>query len=146
MKRQTFIILLLTALLPVSCGKKACTENSFKAESLNGEWQIVSINEDTLQVASDEETPSINFNTEDKSFSCYVGCNRMGGTLSTNNDSLRLGNIFSTRMYCPDKMGLEQKLGIALDQVRFARTADGGTILLQDAEGKTLVTLSKINE
>lgn len=146
MKRQSFIILLLAALLPVSCGKKANTENSFKPESLNGEWQIVSVNQETLQTAVDEETPSIRFNTEEKSFSCYVGCNRMGGTLSTDNDSLRLGSIFSTRMYCPDKMEMEQKLGIALDQVRLAKNANDGTLLLQNAEGTTLVTLSRTGE
>ncbi|HCS87482.1 MAG TPA: hypothetical protein DIW30_03425 [Bacteroidales bacterium] len=146
MKRQPFIILLLAALLPIGCSKKASTENSFKTESLNGEWQIVSIHQETLQTAADEEIPSISFNTEDKSFSCYVGCNRMGGTLSTDNDSLRLGNIFSTRMYCPDKMGTEQKLGIALEQVRLAQTSDDGNLLLQDAEGRTLVTLLRTGD
>lgn len=146
MNRPSLFLLLAIALLPISCSKKVSTTSNVTPEALSGEWQIVSIEGDTLPIVAEEEIPSIQFDIEENSFSCYVGCNRMGGSLSISKDSIKLGNIFSTRMLCPDKMQLEQKCGVALDKVSLASMTNDDKIILQDKNGTALITLERISK
>ncbi len=143
MRKLYFFVLLFAALL-TGCSKTSGSgQKGFDMQMLDGEWQIVLLGEDSLPFEADEEAPNMLFDITNQSFACYVGCNRMGGTLSVGEDSLRMTDIFATRMYCPDKMETEEALGSALEQVHGVRVAEDGGLLLTDEAGRVLITLAK---
>lgn len=142
--RKLYLFILLFAALLIGCSKPSGGgQKGFDMQMLDGEWQIVLLGEDSLPFEADEEAPNMLFDITNRSFACYVGCNRMGGTLSVGQDSLRMTDIFATRMYCPDKMETEEALGNALEQVHGVRVAEDGGLLLTDEAGRVLITLAK---
>ncbi len=131
--RKLYLIVLLFAALLTGCSKTSGSgQKGFDMQML-----------DSLSFEADEEAPNMLFDVTNRSFACYVGCNRMGGTLSVGEDSLRMTDIFATRMYCPDKMETEEALGSALEQVHSVRVAEDGGLLLTDEAGRVLITLAK---
>lgn len=131
--KKTYLFLCLLAALCMGCSKNSSTTSTaFDLHNLQGEWLIVQLDSVPLHAEADEEVPNILFDVDNHSFACYIGCNRMGGTFSIEGDSLRLTDIYATRMYCPDKMDQEQRLGEVLEQVSFAEQTPDGNILLSN--------------
>ncbi|MCM1034782.1 MAG: META domain-containing protein [Paludibacter sp.] len=146
MKKQ-LMYLFSAALLLSACGKQ---QKGITSEQLNGRWNIVSVNDSNIvSVETDEisaEVPNLYFSVEDSLFACYAGCNRMGGSLILEENTISLGDMFSTRMYCEDAMELEDLLGSLLPQVTQATLSETGELLLTDANGNTLLQLTKSAE
>ncbi len=143
--KKTYLFLCLLAALCMGCSKNASTTSTaFDLHSLQGEWQIVQLDSVPLLAEADEEAPNILFDIDHHSFACYIGCNRMGGTLSIDGDTLSLTDIYATRMYCQDKMEQEQRLGEVLEQVSFAERTPDGNVLLTNSTHTTLLTLTPL--
>ena len=144
--KKTYLCLCLLAALSMGCSKTtSTTSTAFDLHNLQGEWLIVQLDSVPLHAEADEEAPNILFDVDNHSFACYIGCNRMGGTFSIEGDSLRLTDIYATRMYCPDKMDQEQRLGEVLEQVSSAVPTPDGNLLLSNSSHTAQLTLTRPN-
>ena len=103
-----------------------------------GEWIVVRI---TGRPAS-ADAGTLRF--ENDRVSGKAACNRFLARLASgpSGGRLELGTIGATRMHCEGRMETERALLDALAAVRTYRL-DADVLLLQDAEGKPLVTLSR---
>ena len=112
--------LALAAALTASLGLAACGSSS---SSVVGTW-------------GDPDaagTPSLTFDADGR-YAGTDGCNRVGGSWSAKGETIDLGDMFSTMMYC-------EGVDTWLTGAASARLADGSLDIL-DAEGNVLGTLA----
>lgn len=110
----------------------------------NGAWQVTKLN--GTAVPTDVEMQMVIDILEQKLHG-NAGCNTMNGSIYMNPDkqnSLEFKNIATTRMTCP-QIALEQQLLTALAQVTTVQLGKDGSLMLDDANCHTLVTLTKLN-
>jgi len=70
-----------------------------------------------------------------------AGCNRYNATVTINGRELSFGPVASTRKLCPTGMEAEQAFLAALEATVAVQYTSG--LMLQDADGNTVVTLAK---
>lgn len=110
----------------------------------NGAWQVTKLN--GTAVPTDVEMQMV-IDIPEQKLHGNAGCNTMNGSIYMNPDiqnSLEFKNIATTRMTCP-QIALEQQLLTALAQVTTVQLGKDGSLMLVDADGHTLVTLTKLN-
>ncbi|MBO5244055.1 MAG: META domain-containing protein [Muribaculaceae bacterium] len=110
----------------------------------NGAWQVTKLN--GTAVPTDVEMQMV-IDIPEQKLHGNAGCNTMNGTIYMNPDkqnSLEFKNIATTRMTCP-QIALEQQLLTALAQVTTVQLGKDGSLMLDDANCHTLVTLTKLN-
>lgn len=110
----------------------------------NGAWQVTKLN--GTAVPTDVEMQMV-IDIPEQKLHGNAGCNTMNGSIYMNPDiqnSLEFKNIATTRMTCP-QIALEQQLLTALAQVTTVKLGKDGSLMLVDANGHTLVTLTKLN-
>ena len=110
----------------------------------NGAWQVTKLN--GTAVPTDVEMQMV-IDIPEQKLHGNAGCNTMNGSIYMNPDiqnSLEFKNIATTRMTCP-QIALEQQLLTALAQVTTVQLGRDGSLMLVDANGHTLVTLTKLN-
>jgi putative lipoprotein len=75
------------------------------------------------------------------------GCNRFGGGVTLDGETITFGPLMSTRMACVEAVMNQESnyLGALAEVVRYAFAHEGAILLLQDANGKTLVRLSRMD-
>lgn len=134
--------MLLVMLLLAACGKQTAKVTTAQ---LDGRWLLLTVEGVGVPVVDAEEQPNMYFNVADSLFACYVGCNRMGGTLLVKEGKLTFGNVFATRMYCEDTIELEDRLGVLLPQITGVSFMEDGTLVLYDSDERQLVTLVKVD-
>ena len=113
------LILIFLSLFAV----KTCDnhQNNITAQNptLSGNYQInyiadLNLNDHNLTIAFDDET---------KKVSGFSGCNRFSGTYTVKKNSLKMGSLASTRMFCDDsKNNMETKLLELLTKVDAFKT------------------------
>lgn len=105
---------------------------------IEGKWRIVSVFGETMPVS--DETPYVNFDTENSRVSAFAGCNRLSGSIkSGEKNTLTISNVASTRMACPD-MSTEQNVLTALEQVSgFGISPDESLLLFSDGGNVVMV-------
>lgn len=110
----------------------------------NGAWQVTKLN--GTAVPTDVEMQMV-IDIPEQKLHGNAGCNTMNGSIYMNPDkqnSLEFKNIATTRMTCP-QIALEQQLLTALAQVTTVQLGKDGSLMLDDANCHTLVTLTKLN-
>lgn len=110
----------------------------------NGAWQVTKLN--GTAVPTDVEMQMV-IDIPEQKLHGNAGCNTMNGSIYMNPDiqnSLEFKNIATTRMTCP-QIALEQQLLTALAQVKTVQLGKDGSLMLVDANGHTLLTLTKLN-
>lgn len=110
----------------------------------NGAWQVTKLN--GTAVPTDVEIQMV-IDIPEQKLHGNAGCNTMNGSIYMNPDkqnSLEFKNIATTRMTCP-QIALEQQLLTALAQVTTVQLGKDGSLMLDDANCHTLVTLTKLN-
>lgn len=109
---------------------------------IRGEWRIVSVFGEKLPDM--ERDPMVNFDTEKMRISAYAGCNRLSASFiqEEKSNSIRIPNVMSTRMACPD-MKAEQNTITALEQVRSFGISNKGNLLLFSAGGNQVMELTR---
>lgn len=110
----------------------------------NGAWQVTKLN--GTAVPTDVEMQMV-IDIPEQKLHGNAGCNTMNGSIYMNPDkqnSLEFKNIATTRMTCPH-IALEQQLLTALAQVTTVQLGKDGSLMLDDANCHTLVTLTKLN-
>ena len=140
--RHILIFTVLAIMLLSSFNKKQVemtdTENQFREEiTLDSvQWRLKKIyNTDSFVQVSNTKA-FIHFNTSDGRINGNGSCNSFGGKLTVHGNSLRLDNIFSTKMYCTDVQAIEDQFFRQLQLVTGFEIKGNKLLLLA---GDTLV-------
>jgi len=129
MRRSLMPILLAALLAAAPAAAGPIPQGVWIVEDIDGRGVIDNL-QSTLQAEGDRVAG-------------MAGCNRYNGQLREDGTGLSIGPVMSTRMMCPPAvMDQEQKLFSALARVR-GQTQRNGLLHLQDAEGRTIIRLSR---
>lgn len=140
--KKTFIISAGMALLLLSsCGT---TRNSLSLSDMEGEWNIVELNSQTLTIEQGAKQPFIGFDTEAGRIYGNSGCNNIMSSLDKDAKpgDITFKQMASTMMAGPG-METERKVLDALAQVKSYRKAGKDEIALCDANKNIVVKLEK---
>jgi len=133
MKRLIVGLLVVVVLAACSGGASA---------SITGQWKLVSYGSAASQTpaAADVDT-SIEF--LDGKLNGNVGCNGFGGDYEVKGDTLTLGPVMSTMMFCEGPIG-DQEMGtltVLKDSVKFV--LDGDKLTITSADGNSVIVLAR---
>lgn len=139
--KKVSIGVFLSLIVVSSCStmKKSAT-----LSDIEGEWTIVNVNGQPLQITDSGQLPFIGFDTHNGKIYGNSGCNRIIASLDlqAKPGSLRLDRMGSTLMACPD-METETKVLEALAEVRTYKKDGENGISLCDSSRNTVVSLKK---
>jgi len=104
----------LTALFIVFTSFRSDT--TVKVDLYNSKWQLKTIH--SKEGAAYIYTNAfIRFDETQKRVSGNGSCNSFGGSVTINDNSLKIGNLFSTKMYCESVQSIEADFFAALGKV-----------------------------
>lgn len=135
MKKVTnLLVAVMAVFVMASCAEKK------SLESLNGEWNVVTIGE---MAVPDSVDAFVGFNVAEQLIYGSTGCNQLTGAMpaEVNSETLMFGAMGSTRMMCAD-MTIEDAMLPAMSQVVDFKV-DGTSLYLLDAVGNTVISLEK---
>lgn len=140
MKLRKLLVLCCAIVMLSSC--KA--PKSMAIAELQGEWSVVSINNQAVDAQKNTNDVFIGFNTADASIYGCAGCNRLMGSFDVKapNGELLLDKVGSTRMMCPD-MESEDALFKAMAQVKGYVEGENGQVVLVDENKQPVIVLAK---
>ena len=119
-----------------SCG------NNSKTIDLDGEWRVSTIDGETIPETLEEVI--LTFDNSSNSYHGVTGVNIINGSYLLNDFSLTLGEgAMTKKMGDPISNEIEIKYVKAIHAIKSV-TDESGKLLLQDGEGKTLMTLERI--
>jgi heat shock protein HslJ len=104
--RKTLLILLSVSLI-LSCNSKTAPSqnNPVNAALEDTRWQLIMLSDfPEVLPATDKEVYII---FEEGKISGFAGCNSFFGSYSSRNETIKIENIGSTKMYCEKTMALE---------------------------------------
>lgn len=135
MKKVTNLLVAVMAVFVMA----SCAEMK-SLESLNGEWNVVTIGE---MAVPDSVDAFVGFNVAEQLIYGSTGCNQLTGAMpaEVNSETLMFGAMGSTRMMCAD-MTIEDAMLPAMSQVVDFKV-DGTSLYLLDAVGNTVISLEK---
>lgn len=130
---------------PVETEQTDMNKATVNANAIAGEWNVFSVGGKKV---TGEERPYINFNLEDHRIYGSNGCNIINGDFTAKDDSsLRIENMISTMMACPDAP-FEADINLALDNARYFSISKQGHeyyLVLLDNTRKSIMTLRRHN-
>ena len=110
--------------------------------SIKGQWKLVSYGSASSQTpaAADVDT-SIEF--LDGKLSGNVGCNGFGGDYEVKGDTLTLGPVMSTMMFCEGPVGNQEMGSLAVLKESAKFVLDGDTLTITSADGNSMIVLAR---
>lgn len=116
-----------------SCSSQQSETEKATPANLVGQWnlKVVALTDSATISPADidpEATQSVTFGA-DSTVSISTNCNVVGGSYVASGDSLTFGDMFATRMYCPD-MRVEEMLGKILPMIRTYNFENDSTLRL----------------
>ncbi|HCD76865.1 MAG TPA: hypothetical protein DEQ27_00415 [Prevotella sp.] len=140
MKKSVFVAA-LAAVIMGSCGS---TKTATDVASLDGEWNIVEVEGNSVKPGDSENVPFLGFKTAENRLYGNTGCNLLTGSIAGN---LKKGEIDfsqtgSTRMMCAD-MKVERMVLDALGKASHFTIDGGKKMTLSDKGGNAVVVLKK---
>jgi heat shock protein HslJ len=118
----------------------ACSGDA--SASITGQWKLVSYGSADKQTpAAPDVDTSIEF--LDGKLSGNVGCNGFGGDYEVKADTLILGPVMSTMMFCEGPVG-DQEMGtlaVLKDSAKFV--LDGDQLTITSADGNSVIMLAR---
>lgn len=119
----------------------ACTGGA--SASINGQWKLVSHGSASVQTpAAPDVDTSIEFGS-DGQMNGNVGCNGFGGEFKVDGDTIKLGPVMSTMMFCEGPVGDQEIATIAVFQGSATFVLDGGTLTITSADGNSVIVLAR---
>jgi heat shock protein HslJ len=92
------------------------SDTTVKVDLYNSKWQLKTIH--SREGAAYIYTNAfIRFDETQKRVSGNGSCNSFGGSVTINDNSLQIGNLFSTKMYCESVQSIEADFFAALGKV-----------------------------
>lgn len=132
--KKTLIALFMT--LSMVFMSSCCNNNV----AVDGKWNIVSINGEAVTVL--ENTPFIEFDTENGKVHGHTSCNIMNGTFTIKGDKLTFGDMATTMMAGPD-MPVETAVLDAVKATASVKKSADEKLQILDKDGNVLMTLAK---
>ncbi len=120
----------------------ACGSGISLDEPIEGPaWRLVQLGEEPIAPGSEAQ---VQFDRSSGRVSGSGGCNRISGTYTRSGVTLKIGQMASTRMACPDpaRGGTEAQFVSALQSTASYRLAGPGRLALLDASGRTVALLN----
>jgi heat shock protein HslJ len=106
---------------------------------LNTQWRLTQLGGEVIGNPAGERAVTFLLQPSSTNLVGFSGCNRMFGRYALNGATLKFDGLGGTRMYCEDRMPLEQRYLAMFSQV--ARWEIVGNVLrLLDENGKTVAT------
>lgn len=136
-----YIGFLASLILLSSCNT---VRNTVALSDIEGEWNIVRINGESLQIPSGEQQPFIGFDTRSGKIYGNSGCNRIMDSmdLQAKPGTLDFGRMGSTMMTCPN-METETKVLAALSEAKSYRKTGKDEMALSNSSNRPVVILKK---
>ena len=123
-----------------STGKKTALSPDGVLQLNNFQWNLVEINGRAFSKTEAQSQPHLIFLESEQRVAGSTGCNRiMGGYDLQPDGSLKIGNLATTMMACPD-MAAETAFLKALNEFGTTRQENGALLFLDD-DGHTTVRL-----
>lgn len=145
MKKVFYYVLLLPVMLVVVATLfTSCTGNKAEAKSLNGKWEIVSVNDEQIK---SEEMPFIEFDMETLKVHGNAGCNFFNSSCTLSDSdaaSIVIAPAASTMMACPNLETEGKILKALLDVTAVKGGQNAGEMTLVDKDGNVLLVLNEI--
>lgn len=88
-----------------------------------------------------QQRPTLTLDEPSKKISGYAGCNHFFGTYQSNGKTILFMGLGSTKMFCEDRMHIEDAYFKALSTVQAYKTEKNKLYLL--VEGKVMLEFSK---
>ena len=108
--------------------------------TISGAYQVETLNNHTVS----ENKLIINFDPLEKHISGFSGCNRFMGNYSLKSDSIKIGPLASTRMFCEETHQIESDMQEALSKTDKIVLTDTTLQLLSNK--KVILTAIKKND
>jgi len=84
----------------------------------NTRWELIEIAGEPVSALPGSPPPGFRLNPQGKSLRGFGGCNRIMGSYTLEGDRLSFGPIATTRRFCEESQGLEDRFVQAIEQVR----------------------------
>lgn len=140
MRKIIYYVLILPAVVALM---SSCGGNKADAKMLSGDWEIVSVNGEKVEV---EDMPFLEFDMDTKKIHGNTGCNIFNSTFTLSDSditSITIAPGMSTMMACPN-LDLEGKISKALLEVATVQnTKTPESIALADKDGNVLLVLTE---
>jgi heat shock protein HslJ len=136
---------LLVCCLPLGCAQLPTVSSSSatKVSLENTYWRLQSLGGTTIAAGERLRESHFVLQSRDQRVSGSTGCNRMMGAYTLKDESLRFGNMATTRMACIPGVAHESGFLNALQAVRGWRI-EGSRLSLLDQQGQTLAVLEAV--
>lgn len=146
MKKLFYLAAACVVAVFASCASRQSETEKASPADLVGQWnlKIVALTDSaTISPADvDPETPQTVTFAADSTVSFATNCNMVGGTYVATGDSLTFGDMFATRMACPD-MRVEDMLGKILPMIRTYKFENDSTLRLESELPAVYLLLTK---
>lgn len=96
----------------------------------NTEWKLVKI--ENQEVASFDPPITLSFDEKQMKVNGFAGCNRFFGTYQSEGSKITFSGLGSTKMFCQDKMDVEDNYFKALGMVQSFKFAEDRLTMLAD--------------
>lgn len=136
-----YAIALLAAGLVAGCGSGISLDESIEGPV----WRLEQLGGEAVAPTGDpQRDPQVQFDRRNGRVSGSGGCNRVTGTFERSGSSLRMSQLASTRVACPDPaLGVsESQFFAALQATTSYRMQGQSRLSLLDASGRTIATLT----
>jgi heat shock protein HslJ len=114
-----------------------------KAALMANEWQLKEMRLESGTVALPARVPTIVF-ADSNRVSGFSGCNRFAGTYALKGETISLGKLVTTHMFCMDNMAFEQQFQDFLSVVTRYSVVNGELTLRDKGGEQRLVFVPKV--
>lgn len=134
------IILLLSVVLIASsccnCGRKS----NDVATLQNTNWELIEMNGQVISRAKDANNYTMLL-TDDNKINGVGDCNRYFGGFEVNNNTMKVGDLASTRMMCPNQA--QENAFLKMLSTVHSYKIDGRILMLSDVDNKLVATFQR---
>lgn len=137
MKYALFFLIIASALFACNATKHSSELSDMNNPLNNAVWQLIEVDNQPITTTY-ERKPYLQFSDSSR-VAGFLGCNIMGGKYNLSAPSnISFENTWSTKMAC-EALDLENKFGVALEQVRHYKI-NSDTLFLQNDQLITVAT------
>ena len=119
---------------------KDCEGNPTKASLTGTTWRLIEVDGQKLTLKEKMQQPYFILDSKEKKWKGVGACNSIHGIYLVKGEVLLIKRLISSRMACPDGMGVESSFIGALDSTETYQI-NGDFLQLLDQEGKTKAVL-----
>ncbi len=135
MNKFFFLLALFFAI--ISCTASREPQVITRLSLFDTTWNLVEINQKTIDIAKATKTPRIQFSKKDMKATGNNGCNSFFANFDTVEQRLNFGPVGSTRMACQNWMENEMAF-LAMLQATQGYAINGYTLVIMDGNGQEI--------